>query len=288
DEYIGSLTSLLEILIKKRNDAKGMKKQHEEGSFYQSLYDKQQLAFKVLANSIYSLTGLPSSIIRDVKISAGVTSTGREQVHKLASFIKDQGYCVVYGDTNSTLLIMQQARLKEIINDYVVLFRNANSITEYTKYLYDFYNDVTKETHWVASKIAKKFNELNARDGCEIIRVVLEKCKTERFLAQHFEIYDPELVPDLLVEKYLEETDDMVCLANMNHYSNNLIRGLNIMRCEASQFQKMFECKVLYNVYDYKKIAEYMYNLGLKTTDDYVNFFMCRGQYNWMWYCADQ
>ncbi|CAG8696124.1 2829_t:CDS:1, partial [Dentiscutata heterogama] len=283
-EHIGSLTSLLEILIKKRNEAKKMKKQYEEGSFYHSLYDQQQLAFKVLANSIYGLTGLTSSIIGDVKISAGVTSTGREQVHKLANFIKGQGCRVVYGDTDSTLLMMQQARLEEIINEYVDLFRNASTITEYTKYLYDFYNDVTKETHLVASKIAKEFNELNARDGCEMIKVVLEKvlvfmtsfgkkryaglsmenprfewdnswCKTKRFLSQHFEIYNPDLVPDLLVEKYLEETDEMVCLFNMNRYSNNLVRGLNIVRREASQFQKMFERKVLYNVYDYKKMA---------------------------------
>ncbi|CAG8674615.1 12632_t:CDS:2, partial [Dentiscutata heterogama] len=64
-------------------------------------------------------------------------------------------------------------------------------------------------------------------------------CKTKRFLSQHFEIYNPELVPDLLVEKYLEETDEMVCLVNMNRYSNNLVRGINIVRCEASQFQKI-------------------------------------------------
>ncbi|CAG8723853.1 421_t:CDS:1, partial [Dentiscutata heterogama] len=35
-------------------------------------------------------------------------------------------------------------------------------------------------------------------------------------------------------------------------------------------------------------MAEYMYNLGLKTIEDYVNFFMCKGQYNWMRHCADQ
>ncbi|CAG8479222.1 9275_t:CDS:2 [Dentiscutata heterogama] len=273
-EYIGSLTSLLEILIKKRNEAKKMKKQYEEGSFYHSLYDQQQLAFKILA---------------------GVISTGREQVHKLADFIRGQGCRVVYGDTDSILLMMQQARLEEIINVYVDLFRNASSITEYTKYLYNFYNDVTKETHLVASKIAKEFNELNTRDGCEMIKVVLEKvlvfmtsfgkkryaglsmenpkfewdnswCKTKRFLSQHFEIYNPDLVPDLLVEN----------------------QGLNIVRCEASQFQKMFERKVLYNVYDYKKMAEYMYNLGLKTIEDYVNFYIYKGQYNWMRHCADQ
>ncbi|CAG8454762.1 6614_t:CDS:2 [Dentiscutata heterogama] len=35
-------------------------------------------------------------------------------------------------------------------------------------------------------------------------------------------------------------------------------------------------------------MAEYMYNLGLKTIEDYVNFYIYKGQYNWMRHCADQ
>ncbi|CAG8477712.1 2330_t:CDS:10, partial [Scutellospora calospora] len=180
---VGVLMSLLKLLIDQRKEVKKEMKKHKEGTFYYTLYDQQQLAYKVLANSIY----------------AGVTTVSRFMINKLSNFITSKDCQVIYSDTDSALFMIQQEKLESIIKEYADKFLNSKSLDDYTSVLHSFYEELTFEE---ATKICNDFNKLNEQDE------------------------------------------------------------------DASMFQKIFERKVLYEVYDYHKLAEYMNSLGLNNLLD--------------------
>ena len=71
------------------------------GPFMQAVLDGQQLSYKLLANSVYGQLGARTSDIRDPKVAACVTSTGRSLILSAKEFIHEKGGRVVYGDTDS-------------------------------------------------------------------------------------------------------------------------------------------------------------------------------------------
>jgi DNA polymerase elongation subunit (family B) len=97
----GILPRILQFLLKTRKDTKKLMK-NETDPFKKEVYDGQQLAYKVTANSLYGQTGASTSAICNKKIAASTTATGRDRLVFAKDFVLKNYDCeVVYGDTDS-------------------------------------------------------------------------------------------------------------------------------------------------------------------------------------------
>ena len=74
-----------------------------QDEFLIKVYNKQQLAMKVAANSMYGGMGMGSGLLAYMPAAMCVTMKGREALHKAAQVLQEQHKVhLVYGDTDST------------------------------------------------------------------------------------------------------------------------------------------------------------------------------------------
>jgi len=60
--------------------------------------------FKILMNSFYGVLGAEGCRYADTALAGAVTSFGRKWLHWARDWFSDQGYCVLYGDTDSAFV----------------------------------------------------------------------------------------------------------------------------------------------------------------------------------------
>jgi DNA polymerase elongation subunit (family B) len=98
---IGLLPMTLDILLKKRKETRKLMEKTEDDS-QKSVLNGLQLAYKVVANSVYGQTGSRTSPIRKVEVAACTTAAGRERLMFAKSVVETEfGAEVIYGDTDS-------------------------------------------------------------------------------------------------------------------------------------------------------------------------------------------
>jgi len=90
--------------IVKKNDISEIKDTYSY--FEKSVFDGQQLAFKVTCNSLYGQVGASTSSICYKELDASTTATGRKMVILARDYTleKYQGSTLVYGDTDSVFI----------------------------------------------------------------------------------------------------------------------------------------------------------------------------------------
>ena len=97
------LPALLEELAEFRKKAKrGMADARARGdAFAESVFNGQQLAYKISMNSVYGFCGASKGFLPCVPVAASVTATGRAMIEKTARLAGElvPGTRVVYGDT---------------------------------------------------------------------------------------------------------------------------------------------------------------------------------------------
>lgn len=97
-----------EIMTKLKNDrinVKKLMKQYSDDSIQYIILDKQQLAIKIIANSIYGITGMKYiHMLRFIPIADTVTFLGRELFDSLQQKLTNRNFEVIYGDTDSNLV----------------------------------------------------------------------------------------------------------------------------------------------------------------------------------------
>ena len=117
DVQKGVLPEILEHLLSERKKVKKMMKnlakQGKKDTMLYAVYNGRQLALKISANSVYGFTGATVGALPCLKISAAVTSFGRDMIHDTKEFIEQQysraqGFVcdaqIVYGDTDSVMI----------------------------------------------------------------------------------------------------------------------------------------------------------------------------------------
>jgi DNA polymerase elongation subunit (family B) len=102
----GILPKTLDILLKKRKE---FKEKMEDVETYdeaqRSVFNGLQLAYKVVANSVYGQTGSRVSPIRKLCVAACTTAAGRTALGRAKSIVEEEyGAEVVYGDTDSIFI----------------------------------------------------------------------------------------------------------------------------------------------------------------------------------------
>lgn len=100
----GILPLVLDILLKKRKETRKLAETVQDES-QKAVLNGLQLAYKVVANSVYGQTGSRTSPIRKLCVAACTTAAGRKQLLDAKSIVESEfGAEVVYGDTDSIFI----------------------------------------------------------------------------------------------------------------------------------------------------------------------------------------
>lgn len=141
----GLLPEVLEILLAERARVRAMAKAHKKGSSMHQLLDKRQLARKLLANSLYGMTGATSGFGYCRAIAAAVTAAGRFIIMATkaiveAEFTPARGYAytarVVYGDTDSVFVRIEPVGTMTLEESAAAAICMAAFVTAYFQRLY--------------------------------------------------------------------------------------------------------------------------------------------------------
>ena len=112
---IGLLPITLDILLKKRKETRKQMETTEDDA-QKSVLNGLQLAYKVVANSIYGQCGSKTSPIRRLEVAASTTAVGRQKIYDAKKIIEEEfGGKVIYGDTDSVFIKFDTKSLAESI-----------------------------------------------------------------------------------------------------------------------------------------------------------------------------
>jgi DNA polymerase delta subunit 1 len=113
---VGILPKTLDILLKKRKEFKQKMEDTQYDEAQRSVFNGLQLAYKVVANSVYGQTGSRTSPIRKLCVAASTTSAGRKALGLAKRVVETEfGASVVYGDTDSIFVKFPTTDLAESI-----------------------------------------------------------------------------------------------------------------------------------------------------------------------------
>lgn len=97
----GLIPMALQIMLKKRKEARKKMEDPTLDDAQKSVYNGLQLAYKVVANSIYGQLGSRTSPVRKMCVAASTTAVGRRSLLFAKATVEANGAEVVYGDTDS-------------------------------------------------------------------------------------------------------------------------------------------------------------------------------------------
>ncbi len=72
--------------------------------------DANSQAIKIIMNSFYGVLGTPGCRFFDPRLVSSITMRGHEILKKTRDLIEDQGYPVIYGDTDSVFVLLEQEK----------------------------------------------------------------------------------------------------------------------------------------------------------------------------------
>lgn len=111
----GLLPLTLDILLKKRKETRKKMEQTEDDAQI-SVLNGLQLAYKVVANSVYGQCGSKTSAIRNMYVAACTTAAGRQRIYDAKRIVETEfGGEVIYGDTDSIFIKFPTKDLAESI-----------------------------------------------------------------------------------------------------------------------------------------------------------------------------
>ena len=96
----GFIPEILKELIERRVEIKRKLKEASDKN-EKTIYQSQQWALKILANSFYGYMGYPRSRWYSKEAASSIASWGREYIHKAIKIADEMGLKVLYGDTDS-------------------------------------------------------------------------------------------------------------------------------------------------------------------------------------------
>jgi DNA polymerase elongation subunit (family B) len=93
--------------------------EYDSVSFECSCLDAKQYAFKVYMNTFYGIAGDSKSPFFLRELAGGVTSAGQKNIKLVADFVKNKGFGIKYGDTDSLYLICPEECFQKCDEAYV-------------------------------------------------------------------------------------------------------------------------------------------------------------------------
>lgn len=116
-EFQGFFPELIEGLVEDRYEIKSEMKDMEEDSAEYQAMDNEQQAKKILANSFYGYLGYNGARWYSKEAAEATTYMGREYIEETIEMAEEEGYEIVYGDTDSVFL--KKDGIKEDIHSFL-------------------------------------------------------------------------------------------------------------------------------------------------------------------------
>lgn len=108
----GFIPEILKELIERRVQIKKKLKETSDRN-ERTIYQSQQWALKILANSFYGYMGYPRSRWYSKEAASSIASWGRQYIHKAIKIAEDMGLNVLYGDTDSLFVGLGSEDMKK-------------------------------------------------------------------------------------------------------------------------------------------------------------------------------
>ncbi|QLG30056.1 DNA polymerase elongation subunit (plasmid) [Halorarum halophilum] len=109
----GIIREIVDELLGEREAKKSERDEHHPDSDAYKRLDRQQVAVKVVMNSLYGVLGWEQFRLYDKDMGAAVTATGRGVIQFTEEVVEDLGWEVTYGDTDSVMLELGKDVSKE-------------------------------------------------------------------------------------------------------------------------------------------------------------------------------
>ncbi len=116
----GVIREMVDELLSEREEKKALRNDYSPDNPEYDRYDRQQAAVKVIMNSLYGVLGWDRFRLYDKEMGAAVTATGREVIDYTDEVVENEGYSVVYGDTDSVMLQLGDISADDVEGDIEV------------------------------------------------------------------------------------------------------------------------------------------------------------------------
>jgi DNA polymerase I len=146
----GLTRSIISELLKERDEKKRLRNTFAFGSPQYVMYDMQQNVLKVIMNTYYGVSGYTRFRLFDREIGSAVTSVGRAIIEHTRRVIEQQGYKVIYGDTDSCMVQLPPLDQQKTIELAQVIEKHLNeSYQEFAK------TELNADVHFFSIKFEK-------------------------------------------------------------------------------------------------------------------------------------
>ena len=146
----GLTRSIIAELLQERDEKKALRNTYAFGSPQYVLYDMQQNVLKVIMNTYYGVSGYARFRLYDREIGAAVTSVGRAIIEHTRRVIEQQGYKVIYGDTDSCMVQLPPLDRSKTIETAQAIEKSLNaSYSEFSK------TELNADTHYFSIRFEK-------------------------------------------------------------------------------------------------------------------------------------
>jgi len=138
----GLIPHILETLEEDRNNFKRLRNASPQGSEEYKKYDLLQNSVKIVLLSFYGVMGSPGSRYYLIDVAESVTKTGQWLIKESKKIIEEEGYKVLYMDTDSMMIhytkdgdiVEEGKRLTQLLNDkYKEILKQFNILPEKNK-----------------------------------------------------------------------------------------------------------------------------------------------------------
>ncbi|HLC79610.1 MAG TPA: DNA-directed DNA polymerase [archaeon] len=124
EKRVGFLSGILEEILKDRTELKHRAKKMDKADPEYKMLNARQHALKILLNSHYGYLGYPRSRWYSRECARAVTAWSRHYIQTVMGKAEEQGFKVVYGDTDSLFLLMPKNRSEKEVHEFM---QNVNS-----------------------------------------------------------------------------------------------------------------------------------------------------------------
>jgi DNA polymerase I len=147
----GLTRTIISELLKERDEKKALRNTFGFGSPQYVLYDMQQNVLKVIMNTYYGVSGYPRFRLFDREIGSAATSVGRAIIEHTRRVIEQQGYKVIYGDTDSCMVQLS----KDFDREQTIATARAIEATLNASYKDFAKNELNADVHFFSIKFEK-------------------------------------------------------------------------------------------------------------------------------------
>lgn len=197
----------------------------EEIDFQFNYYNCKQNALKVFMNTFYGETGNSQSPFFLIHVAGGITTNGQRNIKAVKGFVENNGYRVLYGDTDSLYLCCPERYFVEV--DKLYEEGKIDRATYWTRMV-----EITMET---LDKFKNEVNEFLYRDnGTRFLKMAYEEVlwpfmmvgKKKYVGIQHQNIPNfAACMPEISLEDFMKS-------------KSLFIRGLELKKRGSSEFLK--------------------------------------------------